>query len=186
MRESDSYWQKKTSELESWIDFHISQGHGPPTHFVTLTCAENWWPDLKTLLAYDEDLTLFSDADRMNKFKSHCKKVREKTLYVNQFFMKRAKLFMDTYARNVLGIEHYWGRVEFASGWGQIHIHLLRITKNKAYLPAFYAAKTEKDKVEVLRRYAMEEMGMTADVDVDDDSDHREFKDIVENSSIHV
>ena len=58
--------------------------------------------------------------------------------------MKPAKLFMDTDACNVLGIEHYWGRVEFSSGRGQIHIRLLGITKNKAYLPAFYAAKTEK------------------------------------------
>ena len=60
--------------------------------------------------------------------------------------MNRAKIFMDTFARTALGIEHYWGRVEFAGGRGQIHIHLLRIAKHKGYLPDFYAAKTEQKK----------------------------------------
>eukprot|EP00985_Skeletonema_marinoi_P009109 scaffold4204_cov178-Skeletonema_marinoi.AAC.1 len=50
IRGSDSFWRGKTEELEAWIDFHISRGNGPPTHFVTLSCAENWWPDLRRLL----------------------------------------------------------------------------------------------------------------------------------------
>ncbi len=36
---TDSYWRKK---LFSWIDFHVSRRHGPPTHFITHTCTENW------------------------------------------------------------------------------------------------------------------------------------------------
>ena len=43
---SDGFWRNKTHELQAWIDFHVSRQHGPPTHFITLTCAENWWPDL--------------------------------------------------------------------------------------------------------------------------------------------
>jgi len=51
---SDGYWRSKTNELQSWIDFHVSRGHGPPAHFITLTCAKNWWPDLREIMA---DLT---------------------------------------------------------------------------------------------------------------------------------
>ena len=43
------FGEKKTKELQAWIDFHISRNHGPPTHFITLTCAENWWPDLRQI-----------------------------------------------------------------------------------------------------------------------------------------
>lgn len=50
IRGSDSFWRGKTEELEAWIDFHISRGNGPPTHFATLSCAENWWPDLRRLM----------------------------------------------------------------------------------------------------------------------------------------
>ena len=42
---SDNYWRSKTQELESWIQHHISRGRGPPTFFITFSCAENWWPD---------------------------------------------------------------------------------------------------------------------------------------------
>ena len=42
-------------------------------------------------------------------------------------------------------IEHYRGRVEFAPGQGQIHLHMLGIAKNKAYLKDFYKAKSMED-----------------------------------------
>jgi hypothetical protein len=43
---------------------------------------------------------------------------RRYSLYVNDFFMKRAKSFMGTVVKKALGIKHYWGRVEFAPGRG--------------------------------------------------------------------
>ena len=61
--------------------------------------------------------------------------------------MHRAKTFMDIFAQEVLNLEYYWGRVEFASGRGAIHLHILGIAKNKGYLPQFYCAKTEDEKI---------------------------------------
>jgi hypothetical protein len=43
----DNFWQRKTEDLKHWITHHVARGHGPPTFFVTLSCAENWWPNLK-------------------------------------------------------------------------------------------------------------------------------------------
>ena len=40
--------------------------------------------------------------------------------------------------------------------------------------------------MEAIRRYVMEQMGMTADVDIEDDSDKRELKDLIKNSSLYV
>ncbi len=39
---------------------------------------------------------------------------RRYCLYVNEIFMKRAKSFIATVVKKALGIDHYWGRVEFA------------------------------------------------------------------------
>ena len=36
---SDNYWRSKTEELEGWIMHHISRGRGPPTFFITFSCA---------------------------------------------------------------------------------------------------------------------------------------------------
>eukprot|EP00984_Skeletonema_dohrnii_P009260 scaffold3532_cov117-Skeletonema_dohrnii-CCMP3373.AAC.1 len=171
IRGSDSFWRGKTEELEAWIDFHISRGNGPPTHFVTLSCAENWWPDLRRLLIQLEiEGGNVSQARLLeeNNFAAMCKSAKKHNLYVNDFFMKRSKVFLDTVVKNAMGIEHYWARVEFAPGRGQIHLHLLGIGKDKSYLYDFYRAKTEEKKAKVMEKYATNIMNMTADVDVDE------------------
>ena len=53
---------------------------------------------------------------------------------------------MEGYAREILGIEHYWGRVEFAGGREQIHLHILGIARNMGYLKDFYQEKREEKK----------------------------------------
>ncbi len=63
---------------------------------------------------------------------------RRYPLYINEFFMKRGKSFMATVVKEALGIGHYWGRVEFAPGRGAIHLHIIGIAIDKAYLLAFY------------------------------------------------
>lgn len=171
IRGSDSFWRGKTEELEAWIDFHISNGHGPPTHFITLSCAENWWPDLRRLL-----IQLEIEAGNVgqawllkkNNYTAMSKSAKNHTLFVNDFFMKRSKVFLDTVVKNAMGIEHYWARVEFAPGRGQIHLHLLGIGKDKSYLYDFYRAKSEEEKAKVMEKYATNVLNMTADVDVDE------------------
>ena len=95
------------------------------------------------------------------------KSSRDYTVFVNEYFMMRAKIFLDTYLWDVLDLEYYWGHVEFVSGRGQIHMHILGIAKNKAYLHEFYHAESEDEKVRVLESYATNVLGMTADIEFD-------------------
>ncbi len=201
---SDGYWRRKTSELRSWIDYHVSRGHGPPTHFMTLTCAENWWPDLREIYTTLEEnrealssrsanpgrkrkrrsnhpIVKESDQLKEARFGSMCKAARRYPHYVNQYFMRRAKTFMDGFAREVMDLEYYWGRVEFASGRGQIHLHILGIAKNKAYLSDFYKAKSEADKIRVMQDYAEEHLGMTANMELDES--HEKFNSNIQAES---
>ncbi len=55
MKGSDKFWRGRIEDLQHWITYHVARGHGPPTFFITLSCAENWWNDLKHLLAQLED-----------------------------------------------------------------------------------------------------------------------------------
>ncbi len=57
--------------------------------------------------------------------------------------------------KNALQIDHYWGRVEFAPVRGAIHLHIVAIARDRAYLQDFYRATTLEDKAEVLNSYAM-------------------------------
>lgn len=174
-RGTDSYWRGKTEELRTWIDYHVAQGNGPPTIFLTLSCAENWWPELTELIADMEDQcgnTSQAKSVRENNFTEICISVKRYPLLVNQFFLMRTKEFMKTVVKDGLDIPHYWGRVEFAPGRGQIHLHLLCIGKNQSYLKDYHDAKTEAKKTQVLNQYATEILDMTADVDVNDDPDY--------------
>ena len=174
---SDNYWRGKTMELENWINHHVAAGRGPPTFFMTFSCAENWWPDLRRLM---EQLEASAgnkrDAELLNKndFKAMKRAVKRYPLYVNDFFMKRVDKFMKTVIKEALGIEHYWGRIEFAPGRGQIHLHMLGIAKDRAYLDAFYHAKTSDAKAAVIDKYARTHLDMTADVNIED-SDRKYF-----------
>ena len=168
---SDNYWRGKTMELENWINHHVAAGRGPPTFFMTFSCAENWWPDLRRLMAQLESNAgnkTESDLLQGNDFKAMKRSVKRYPLYVNDFFMKRVKKFMTTVIKEALGIDHYWGRIEFAPGRGQIHLHMLAIAKDRAYLDSFYNAKTIEDKASVIDKYARKHLDMTADVDIMD------------------
>ncbi len=79
---------------------------------------------------------------------------RRHPLFVNEYFMRRAKSFMATVIKMALGIEHYWGRVEFVSGRGAIHLHIVAIANDMAYLQDFYHVKTTEDKAAVVNKYA--------------------------------
>lgn len=168
---SDNWWRSRTQDLEAWINHHVSRGNGPPTFFITFSCAEYWWPDLRRILAELEEQgghKSAADAIRQGDMKAIRKATRKYTLFVNDFFMKRARTFMDTVVKNALGIKYYWGRVEFAPGRGQIHLHLLGIADDRAYLDDFYKAKTMQAKAAVVDKYARERLDMTADVDIED------------------
>jgi hypothetical protein len=98
---------------------------------------------------------------------------RKHPLFLNKFFMKHVNLFMKTVMKNALQIEHYWGRVEFAPGRGAIHLHLVAIAKNRAYLQDFFKASILEEKAIVLNNYATKHLDMTADAKVSNNIDYR-------------
>ncbi len=116
IRGSDNFWRSKTKDLKQWINHHIACDDGPPTFFIMFPCAEYWLPDLKHLLGHlDEHARNYprAEAIRNGSKISMANSARRYPLYVNEFFMKRAKSFMVTVVKKAPGIDHYWGRVEF-------------------------------------------------------------------------
>ena len=48
---SSAHWRNKKKEVHSWINYNIEKGHGMPSFFITLSCAEYHWPDIKRLIS---------------------------------------------------------------------------------------------------------------------------------------
>jgi len=122
---SPSYWRERRQEVYSWINFHLSEGNGPPTFFITLSCAEYHWSDIQRLL--NERVQMIP-----KKKKKHLKEYQhfltDFTIVIQQYFQKRVQIWINTVGKEIYGIERYWLRFEFAPGRGQIHAHILAIS----------------------------------------------------------
>jgi hypothetical protein len=64
VRGSSGYWRAKRAELYSWINYHVSAGNGMPNFFITLSCAEYFWPDVLRLI--NERLSLAGHPDAVS------------------------------------------------------------------------------------------------------------------------
>ncbi len=108
--------------------------------FIKLSFAENWWIDLKRLLVQLEDTAQnysWAEAIRDGSMIAMSNASWRHPLFVNEYFMRTAKSFMSTVINTALGIEHYSSHVKFAPGRGAIHLHIVAIAKDMAYLQDF-------------------------------------------------
>jgi hypothetical protein len=122
---STAYWRQRRDEIHSWIQYHVLKGNGAPSMFLTLSCAEHYWPDVKRLL---DERSSFEDNGENDTAMST--RINEYTLVIQEYFQQRVRNWLDTVGKVVFKIRHHWLRFEFAPGRGQIHAHCLLITDN--------------------------------------------------------
>jgi len=76
---SPAYWRSRRHEVYTWISHHISEQHGPPNFFITLSCAEYQWPDIKRLL---KDRFLNTEIDTSSENMSWTRIINDYTIVV--------------------------------------------------------------------------------------------------------
>jgi Helitron helicase-like domain at N-terminus len=172
VRGSTSYWNQKRAEVYSWVNHHVEAGHGPPNLFITLSCAEYYWPDVIRLIK--ERMEIAGDTRSKECFQGSPKLteiINDYTVVVQEYFQIRFNLWMEHVGRPIFGIAHYWARYEFAPGRGQIHIHLLAIRIDQNIFRLCYEdLQTADGKVKRDTRlavWAAEQFGLTASVGTD-------------------
>ena len=164
-----AYWRHKKAELYSWINHHVEQGRGAPSIFLTLSCAEYFWPDIRRLLQQFVYQTTRRKVDFEKDYRLLNQALNDFSVIVQDFFHKKVELFLEFIARKIFGFKYYWGRFEFAKSRGQIHIHLVAILKD-ATKPGgiqfqLYTFKGNKLKqAEILANWARETFNMTAEL----------------------
>ena len=157
---SAGYWRAKRAEVYTWINHHVESNHGPPTFFITLSCAEYMWPDIKRLII---DRFTIAGMDVPDLDKSFVQIVNDYTLIVQEYFQERVKIWLSTIGAKVFHIKYYWVRFEFAPSRGQIHAHMLAIHDNPNVMIPYYLSKGNKKKQEeILYQWMTEDLGITA------------------------
>ena len=105
------YWFYHTKNLIAGMDEFRS-----PTMFFSASAADYQWVDLQRFMPHPPDTNL----DQLT-VKDKKKKVVENPHIATWFFCKKFELIMDRLIP-ILGIKHYWYRVE-SQGRGSHHIH---------------------------------------------------------------
>lgn len=170
---SNPYWISKKAELFTWINHHVRMGRGAPMFFITLSCAEYYWPDLiklvreRMIIAGDDATKCYAGSSKLVQI------MNDYSIVVQEYFQKRVVIWLETVGKSILNISHYWVRYEFAPGRGQIHAHLLAISNdNSIYRLCNLDMKNEgpEKRAETLSNWAKEAFGLVASVDDDFDS----------------
>jgi hypothetical protein len=120
-----AYWRQRRDEIHSWIQHHVLECNGAPTLFLTLSCAEHYWPDIAFLLKERDKI-----ANEHSEPGQRAALINEYTIVIQEYFQKRVQNWLDTVGKMVFKIKHHWLRFEFAPGRGQIHAHCLLIVDN--------------------------------------------------------
>lgn len=175
IRGSDGWWRNRKHELDTWIAHHLQNKNGPPTMFMTFSCAEYWWSDLEKMLVKrcqgTEDEKVVHDMmhheDDKKKLSAKTKILESYAAIVQEFFQIRLDNWMETVGKNVFNISHYYNRFEFAKGRGQIHAHMLCVTKDNHFIAEFYKEYVQNkraiDGTEVYAKYARSNLAMTGE-----------------------
>ena len=170
---SSPYWFQKRSELYSWINQHIELGNGAPMYFMTLSCAEYFWPDVAAMLKQRLDLAGLDSSGCYVGSPTLVQLVNDYTVVIQEYFQKRVVTWLDTVGKKLFGIKHYWVRYEFAPGRGQTHAHLLAIPEDHSMHEAAYKVYQEDNgeakRAQLLAEWAENKFGMTASLHPDKD-----------------
>lgn len=165
---SSPYWFKKRCELYQWINHHVEIGNGPPTMFITLSCAEYLWADIiekikeRMEIAGDNTSHCFVGSKRLASI------VNDYAIVVQEYFQKRVVAWLETVGKKIFKIKHYWVRYEFAPGRGQIHAHLLAIPEDHDIYELCHLDLKQEDGEELrtsrMADWAERNLGLTASV----------------------
>lgn len=167
---SPQYWFKKRSELYAWVNHHVEAGNGSPSFFVTLSCAEHHWPDIVRLIKERMEIAGQDTKDCYVGSPKLSRILNEYTVVVQEFFQARVEAWFKTVGKSVFDVEHHWIRYEFAPGRGQIHAHILCISKDKQLRKLTNIAGIDQPGVTKLADYMRDKYGFVANASDDENT----------------
>ena len=150
LKGSNGYWRAKRQEIYTWINYHVARKRLPPMFFITLSCAEYQWPDIKRLL---RERLHIADNDKEFESTSYTSLVNTYTLVIQEYFQKRFSIWMDTVGKKFFKILHHWAKFEFAPTRGQVHVHLLAICDFPAIRRIYADTKNDETRALLLQEW---------------------------------
>lgn len=115
-RITDAYWRVRRYEL-----FDMIEQLGPPTFFITLSAADQFWPDLLNFFEPDRDLLAITEWEHIKRTIRLLNSHAAEAAYL---YNRRIRYFLKNIVFPVLKVKDHWYRVEFQER-GSPHIHAM-------------------------------------------------------------
>jgi hypothetical protein len=103
IRGSPSYWKSQKFKVFSWANRLIELGK-LPTLFISLSCAELFWEDLKRLLYDRYKYIPESQRPALETKADILKAVKEYSIVVQEFFILKVRQWIETFGKDVFKI----------------------------------------------------------------------------------
>ncbi len=160
LRGSPQYWQQRSKELSSFIQYNMSQGHGLPSFFHTSSCAEFYFKPLRKLLEdYLKPGTINTKAEMYQA-------IQQNPHVITHYFDLRTKSYFKHVMTALFGVNAHWTRYEFAPARGMIHSHGFAWRKDRQPSQLLYQTVldnlSEEETAKELSTWAEQAFGMTA------------------------
>jgi len=144
------------------MNYHLQTSNSPPDYFITLSCAEYYWPDIMRLLKERYQLSGVKDIDIQSNMSLY---INEMTMVIQEYFQERVRNWICTVGKVVFGIKHYWLHYEFAPGRGQIHCHMIALSDSTADLHLILSETPENtEKAKILNQFLKSRLEMTCNL----------------------
>lgn len=159
---SAAYWRSKRQEVFSWVSHHLEKHKDKPSFFLTLSCAEYKWEDVKRLVK--ERIQLSGGKDKWDEEKA-VSLINNHALVVQEYFQLRVKAWLQTLGKDIFGIKAHWIRFEFAPSRGQIHAHMLVISSNQEAMELYNdESLSQKQKTQLLEEWVSHQFKLSANI----------------------
>ena len=131
---SSPYWFQKRSQLYSWINQHVELGNGTPSFFITLSCAEYFWPDGVELLKNRLSIAGLDTSECFIGSPKLVQLVNDYTIVIQEYFQQRVITWLETVGKDVFDIEHYWVCTNLLQGVVKFTLIYSLLSKTKQFL----------------------------------------------------
>ena len=124
IRGSPLFWRSQRFKVLTWANRLVELGK-LPSLFITLSCAEMFWEDLKRLFIDRYKHIPEKYRPKLESKKDLSSAIKDYSIVVQEFFIAKVEQWIKTFGKEIFKIEHYFIRFEFAEGRGEIHGKLL-------------------------------------------------------------
>ena len=99
---SPAYWRMKKNELHTWIQHHVEHGNGPQLFFITLSCAEYYWPDIIRLLHERQSIIdKLSNKNETNQYENIVALSNNLSIVIQEYFHFSVETFLRFVGKHI-------------------------------------------------------------------------------------